>query len=54
MNPRDIMKNATKLDFRTMESRHHIGAGLTAAKKTIMAETKKHSAKPGAKKWVRQ
>lgn len=54
MTPKDLIKNATKLDAKVMESRHHIGSSLTANKKTVSIETKKRSAKPGAKKWDRQ
>lgn len=54
LRPENIMQNATKLDTKVMESRHHIGAGLTAAKKTVTVKSTKQASKPGAKKWDRQ
>lgn len=53
MDPKEVMRNAAKLDSKAMESRHHIGA-IQVKKKTVTVVTKPRSSNPGAKKWDRQ
>lgn len=51
MDPREVMKSAVRLDTKVMESRHYIGQGQYAKKKTVVVVKKSRAAKPGAKKW---